>query len=127
MKGTSRTAVSVVAGVLLTAGVAVGMPPKQADVDACNKEAAAMKQGKSPSMAPGSATPGTGPAGGQGTIQNRPMEGTTGQQGGTTKKESMSTTPPASDVLKGMAPVGETDAAYRTTYLECMKKRGYTS
>jgi hypothetical protein len=29
--------------------------------------------------------------------------------------------------LKGMAPLGQTDPAYRASYLECLKKRGYTS
>jgi hypothetical protein len=135
MASTMRMAVSIFAAVVLSAGAALaGGAPKQADIDACNKEAAALKAGKAPSTAPGSATPGAGPSGGQGSVQNRPMDSTTGQPQGTRKDDMKKDTQgmmkkdaPASDLMKGMAPAGETDPAYRATYTECLKKRGYTS
>jgi hypothetical protein len=136
MTSTTRMAVSVLAGLVLSAGAALaGGAPKQADIDACNKEAAAIKAGKAPSTAPGSATPGSGPSGGQSSVQNRPLDSTTGQPQGTRKDDMKKDTQggmmkkdaPAGDLMKGMAPAGETDPAYRATYMECLKKRGYTS
>jgi hypothetical protein len=122
MTSSRSVGAALLTGLFLTAGVAVAAgPPKQADVEACNKEAASMRKGKSSATAPGSATPGSGPSGGQGSTQNRPMDSTTGQQGksGDSKRSS--------EITKGMAPAGESDPAYRASYLECLKKRGYTS
>jgi hypothetical protein len=110
MSSATRIAVSVVTSLLLASSAAVGGgAPKQTDVDACNQEAA---------------MPGSGPSGGQGSPQNRPLDSTTGQPG---MKKDMHPTSPTSDLLKGMAPLGQTDPAYRASYLECLKKRGYTS
>jgi hypothetical protein len=123
MRSATGLVASVLTGLLLASSAAAIGPgePKQTDIDACNQEAAAVKAGKSPSTAPGSALPGSGPSGGQGSPQNRPLDSTTGQQG---MKKGPST---ASDLLKGMAPAGHKDPAYRASYLECLKKRGYTS
>jgi hypothetical protein len=110
---------------LLGAGAALGAgAPKQTDVDACNREAAAVQSGKSPSTAPGSALPGSGPSGGQGSIQTRPMDSTKDMPKQEGMKRDMT---PSSDLMKGMAPAGQNDPAFRATYLECLKKRGYTS
>ena len=77
MTSTSRMAASVGIALLFSAGAAIGAgAPKKTDVDACNQEAMAVQKGKSPSAAPGSAIPGSGPSGGQGSIQNRPMDST---------------------------------------------------
>lgn len=122
MTATRNVGAAFLTGLLLTAGVAVAAgPPNQADVEACNTEAASVRKGKSATTAPGSAVPGSGPSGGQGAAQNRPLDSTTGQQGKSGDSKS------SSEITKGMAPAGESDPAYRASYLQCLKKRGYTS
>ena len=129
MTSTSRMAASVGIALLFSAGAAIGAgAPKQTDVDACNQEAMAVQKGKSPSAAPGSAIPGSGPSGGQGSIQNRPMDSTVDSTKNMPKQEGMKTDASrSSDLTKGMAPAGQNNAAYRASYLECLKKRGYSS
>jgi len=88
------------------AGVAWAATPTQGDMDFCNQKAA--QASKATPVQPGTtsppstAQPGSNPTGGRMTDSSQPG------------------TPPSQ---LGMAPIGETDPAYRQAYLGCINER----
>jgi hypothetical protein len=138
---------------LAFAGLAEAAEPKQADFDVCNREAQA--RAGSPSAAPatereGASKPGTpvSPSAAPATKSPSPppTSGDTGTRPGTPVSPSAAPTdapktppPPSttgtpsgtssastSDHLSGgMAAAGESDAAFKRAYMDCMKRRGF--
>ena len=142
-------ALVVIVSSLVVAALASAAQPIQADFDACN--AAARAAGSSPSASPqtgGATGPSiTTPSGtpdstsgvqqGGGTGKTGPMITGSGRQpgsaggvregtGAVTKDATGSaSTSTATDQLTGMSEQGMKDAAYKTAYQECMKRRGF--
>jgi hypothetical protein len=90
------------------AGAAFAAPPTKADMDLCNQKAAQVS--KATPVKPGAGTtspspssqPGSNPTGGRVTDSSQPG---------------------ISPSQLGMAPIGDTDPAYRQAYLACVNER----
>jgi hypothetical protein len=121
------------------AGAALAAQPTKADMDRCNQKAAQVskatpvKPGEGTQRAPvpppttgresDSTKPGTPVSPGTAT---QPAPGTGSPQPGsnpTGGRVTDSSQPGVSPSQLGMAPIGETDPAYRQTYLACINER----
>jgi hypothetical protein len=133
-------------GVLGTAAVLLapvgGAAQTQADFDVCNEQAKALATnpsafpGGSPGASSGGSTmtsPGTSSDANREPNVTGRISGSAGSPGtaaGTTSG-GLSGMPPSGSIagpdvqLRGMAPAGRTDDAYRQAYRDCMKSRGF--
>jgi hypothetical protein len=106
------------------AGAAWAASPSKADMEFCNQKAAQVskaplaKGGPSDASKSGTAvSPGTATQPAPGTGSTQPGSNPTG---GRVSDSSQPGTPPSA---LGMAPMGETDQAYRQAYLACINQR----
>src|SRR5437867_366668 len=129
----SVIAIGIVFPLLTASGVALAAQPTSDHVRMCNDRAAqagSAQRGGQPGATgpkittdqmpgqpvPGAAQPGTpsNPTGGRITDSSQP---------GAPPAASSGTVSP--DVLQGMAPTGQSDPAYRQSYVVCMRQLGY--
>jgi hypothetical protein len=138
---TVTCAIALAALTVVLVAPASSVAQTQVDFDACNQQAkaTAASPSASPSTSPGAGggstmtSPGSPDANRQPNASGR-MSGSAGSpgtgagttSGGTSGTTSGGSTAAGADVrLQGMATAGLTDEAYKQTYRDCMKRRGF--